>query len=323
MVAFEASADIPSLTGKTILVTGGTSGLGKETLFLLGPHSPSKLIFTGRNIVASENIIAEFQSRFPSVSISFVRCDLASLGSVQKFARQVLASNQQLDLVFAIAGVMAVPAALTEDGYEVHFGVNHMAHALLFKLLMPLLERTAAATPSADVRIISYSSDASRSMAPDCGIDFDTLHTTQDVFYIMGEWRRFAQSKLANAIYARALAHHHPELLAVSIHPGIAMTASVENLPFMSRMLVTSTTYSVAKSPMEVAMNGLWAATSPRADGRGVQGEGRISRLGTVENGTFYRPIGELDTRIGLTQDDDLTTKLWDWTEQELKAWSV
>ena len=296
----------------------GTNGLGRETLFLLGSHSPSRLIFTGRNVASSEKVMADFQARFASVDISFVPIELASLDSVRRGARAIIDANSRLDLLFAVAGIMGAAPGLTSEGFEIHFGVNHLGHALLIRLLLPLLQSSTVS----DGRIVIYSSDAARTLAPSCGIDFSALRTTQDDFWILGSWRRNGQSKLANALYARALAKHYPDILSVSIHPGIAYTNLVESLGFLERLVIYATTQSQKKSPKETAYHGLWAATAPRLDGRGEgQTSERKERLGTVENGRYYRPIGQLDTVVGLTTDDNLRDKLWDWTEKELQPW--
>ncbi|GAM83336.1 hypothetical protein ANO11243_013230 [Dothideomycetidae sp. 11243] len=319
MVVFDPAKDVPSLKGKTILVTGGTNGLGRETLFLLGPHSPSNLIFTGRSTAASDAILSTFRSRFPSVPISFIQCDLASLSSVKSCAQSILSSHRKLDILLAVAGIMGVPPSLTADGYEIHFGTNHLGHALLIRLLLPLM------THSPDARIVLVSSDAARTTAPPDGIHYASLRTSQaDEWWLLPGLRRYGQSKLANALYARALSRHvDGNVCAVSLHPGVSHgTDMVKNLPFAERWLTYLSTSHVQKSPEETAWHGLWAATAPRADGRGeARSDDEKARLGLVEAGVFYRPIGESDTKIGLTQDDDKADELWEWTERELKQW--
>jgi NAD(P)-dependent dehydrogenase (short-subunit alcohol dehydrogenase family) len=119
MATFDPAHDIPDLDGKVILLTGGTAGLGLQTLLTIAAHGPSKLLFTGRNTDAAEKTIAQLKQTAPSVAVKFLRCDHASLASVQQAARTVLAETDRLDTVFCVAGIMALPPGLTEDGYEV------------------------------------------------------------------------------------------------------------------------------------------------------------------------------------------------------------
>lgn len=86
----------------------------------------------------------------PTAKIEFLDLDLASFASVKKAADRILAENERLDLLVNNAGIMGVPPAQSTEGYEIHFGTNHMGHALLTKLLLPLLERTAV-LPGSDV----------------------------------------------------------------------------------------------------------------------------------------------------------------------------
>lgn len=112
---------------------------------------------------------------------------------------------------------MNVPPALTPEGYEVHFAVNHIAHALLIKLLLPTLLRTAE-TPNSDVRIVSLTSQAF-SMHPGGGIVFKDLRTTQGSGLMKS--LRYGQSKLANILYAAELARRYGSTItAVCISPA-------------------------------------------------------------------------------------------------------
>jgi len=119
MASFDPTHDIPDLNGKVILLTGGTAGLGLETLLTVAAHGPSKIFFTGRNTQAAETTIAKLKQTAPNVAVKFLRCDHASLASLQQAARSVLAETERLDIVFCVAGIMALPPGLTEDGYEV------------------------------------------------------------------------------------------------------------------------------------------------------------------------------------------------------------
>ena len=113
---FDPTSEIPSLSGKTILVTGGTAGLGRETILAFAAHEPAQLIFTGRSQASADKLIEEVKERFPRTPIVFESCDLASLAKVQQAAKNILGKINRLDIVMFNAGVMALPPSVTKDG---------------------------------------------------------------------------------------------------------------------------------------------------------------------------------------------------------------
>ena len=114
----------------------------------------------------------------------FLECDQSSLQSVSATAQRFLADFDSLDILFANAGVMALPPGLSKDGYEIQFATNHLAHALLLKYLLPLMARMVAT--GRDVRLVTTTSSAFRGSG---GIVYDTLKTTQESFF--GHFRRY------------------------------------------------------------------------------------------------------------------------------------
>ncbi|KAL1310550.1 hypothetical protein AAFC00_000830 [Neodothiora populina] len=305
-IDFNPEKDIPDLAGKVILITGGTSGVGLETIKCLLQHGPSEIIFTGRNKAAADTIIETHTTSHPNVKLSFLPCDLSSLQSVKSISTNLLSNLDRLDLLLCIAGIMAVPASLSVDGYEVQFATNHLGHALLIKHLLPLLEHTAK-QPHSDVRILLTSSQASNPpMPPPEGIQFDRLHTPQPM--IGGTWRRYGQSKLANVVYARALASRYPRITVASVHPGIAMTGIVRDVGWFNYCFVLATTMGRRRPANELAWNGVWAATGPREE---------------VQSGAYYEPVGQ---RVEFAKGDKrgheaLEEVLWEWTQEELRKW--
>ncbi|KAK7049277.1 hypothetical protein VNI00_005878 [Paramarasmius palmivorus] len=143
--------EIPNLSGKVFFVTGGTAGIGKSTVSLLSKHQAEHIYFSGRNSQNAQAIIDEVNSQFPGVRITFIECDLASLQSVNNAASAFISLSSRLDVLICNAGVMALPSGLTKDGYEIQFGINHLGHALLIKLLLLTLLR------SSDARIVNLS----------------------------------------------------------------------------------------------------------------------------------------------------------------------
>lgn len=186
----------------------------------MAKHHPSHIYILARNPQNSETTVVEVQKLAPNTMATFVPCDLASLASVERAAKAVSTSTSRLDFLFCNAGILGAPPGLTTDGYEIHFGVNHLGHALLVKLLLPTLLATAV-LPS-DVRVVTTSSDGYRFHASD-GVVFKDLRSTQENLNLMGHfggWRRYFQSKLANIVYTAELAKRYPTVKFVAVHPG-------------------------------------------------------------------------------------------------------
>lgn len=206
---------------------------------------------------------------------------------------------------------MAFAPGLTKDGYEIQFGTNHLGHALLIKLLLPLMLRTTE-QPNSDVRIINMSSIGYK-QAPKEGIAFEKLKTDQDGLGGMipgGRWSRYGQSKLANMLYARELAERYPNITTVSVHPGYIKTDLFADVPFMTALPVrVAIPFGAGWTPVEQGpYNQTWAGTTARKN---------------LENGAYYVPIakkGKLETTQ--SRSTPLAKKLWDWTEKELEAFS-
>ncbi|KAK5136671.1 hypothetical protein LTR08_002324 [Meristemomyces frigidus] len=307
---FNPTTDIPSLTGKVILVTGGTAGLGRSSILALAAHEPAHIFFTGRSQASATAVMEEAKSKpeSSSTSITFIPCDLADLSSVQRAAQAILRQAEKLDIAMMNAGVMALPPGQTKDGYEIQFGTNHVGQALLLRLLTPLLLSTAATPTPSDVRVIWTTSQGYR-IHPKDGILFPALKTPQaDISLFAGAIIRYGQSKLANLLYARAYATHHPSITCVSLHPGVSATGLVTSMGWMYRALVYVTCVGKMVSAEECAWNQLWAATAA--------GEAVVS-------GRYYEPVGVETAPGGEGSNDELADRLWEWTEKELEGWQL
>lgn len=303
---FNPKTDIPNLSGKVIFVTGGTAGLGRETILSLASHAPSHIYFSGRSQPSADKLIQELKAKHPTVPLTFIQADLTSLSSLKTAAANFLARETRLDILFANAGIMATPPGLTEDGYEIQFGTNHMGHAALAKLLLPALQR------SDDPRIIWNTSLGYKGAST---IQFDKLkrpNSYPSPVFVMSEWLRYGQSKLANLLYARAFAQRYPDILSVAVHPGVSYTGLVTEMGWFNRMFVYATTPHNHVSGEECAFNQQWAATARKGKGQRE-----------VESGVYYEPVG---VRGGLTKagaDDELAAKLWEWTQKELEEHGI
>ncbi|KAI9150064.1 oxidoreductase, short-chain dehydrogenase reductase family [Paramyrothecium foliicola] len=293
-------ADIPDLTDKVILVTGGTGGIGRTTVLELARHNPGHVYFTGRNAAAAESLIGACaaEASLPASRLTFVPCDHASLESVGAAAARF--AHDRLDVFVANAGVHTSDAATTADGLEVHFGVNHVGNAALLLRLLPVMLRTAAAT--GDARFVSVASFA-YVVAPWGGIQFDSLRTPQ-AGMLHGTWGRYGQSKLANILFARALARRCPQLTSVALHPGIIRTSMVDNMGALSRFWLWAGNNGFITEE-QGSYNTLWAATAPD-----VKQKMEDSRA------AYVWPVGKMANGTPRARDDELADKLWAWTEE-------
>ncbi|OLN83275.1 putative oxidoreductase C736.13-like protein 3 [Colletotrichum chlorophyti] len=305
MIHFDPNRDIPDLSGKVILVTGGNVGLGKETITQLSKHNPAHIYLGARSESKALAAIEDIKKNVPNAApITFLEIDLASFESIKRAAKEFLSKSQSLHLLINNAGIMACPAGVTKEGYEIQFGTNHMGHALLTKLLLPTLLQTAKSGPDKDVRIVSLSSMAENWVPGD-------LYNFKDIKTDMaskGTFARYGASKLANIHHAKALAKRYPELRCIAVHPGRVGT-NITSGPAASwpiiRPLIGIACWLILDSVEEGARNQIWAAVSPEA-----------------ESGVFYWPVGVVGKDSAKATDEDLADKLWEWTEQELNQHS-
>lgn len=281
----------------------GNAGLGKEAALHLAKHNPSQIFIGSRSASKARTAIAEIRASVPGAPLTPIELDLASLASVKEAASKVLATASRLDILMNNAGIMAVPPAVTADGYEIQFGTNHMGHALLTKLLLPLLLKTANSQPGSDVRIVTLSSH-SHVRAPACGIDFARLRAADPESW---PFTKYGVSKLANILHAKQLAKRYPSIKTVAVHPGIVntnLTMILKGSSKLARIISPVVAYFSGVSVEKGVLNQLWGAV-----GAGV------------ESGQYYEPVGVGGKGSPLTEDGGLAEKLWVWTERELEGW--
>lgn len=126
--AFTPEADIPSLAGKVIVITGSNGGLGYESLIHLARQSPAKIYLCARTRAKYDEAMKGITVTISDARhfVEYLELDLASLASVKKAAETFIAGNDRLDILMNNAGIMAQPPSMTNDGFEVQFGTNHM-----------------------------------------------------------------------------------------------------------------------------------------------------------------------------------------------------
>ncbi|KAK3385317.1 hypothetical protein B0H63DRAFT_494386 [Podospora didyma] len=255
VVPFDLATDIPSLVGKVILITGANSGLGKQSSLELAKHNPARIWMAARNPEKGNQAVADVKSQVPDAKVTFLEMDLSSFDSIKKAAKTI------------------------------QMGTNHIGHALLLKLLTPLLEQTATptATPS---RIVSLASAAFKHIGPEM-IQFSALKSLDGVSPVS----RYIQSKTANLLYAQGFAKHNPRVTIVSVDPGEVATQLFLREPGDEQMtyLQTDVAPKMTRPIEEGVKNPLWAAVA-------VEG-----------------------VPSGVMLDEELAGEVWEWTQKELE----
>lgn len=249
------TADMPDQTGRTVIVTGGNSGLGYETAKALA-HAGATVILAVRTTAKGEAAAERVRSSIDGAgSVSVIELDLADLASVESTAKRLLADLDQLDLCINNAGVMATPPSLTSDGIELQFASNHLGHFAFTGRLLPLL----LAAPGS--RVVSVSSLAANSGSL---VDHDpTSLEGYERFAIYGT------TKLANQAFTaelgRRLKAAGADAIAVAAHPGLSHTnlSSGYELPFPIGHVLKGASRVMTQPASIGALPTLRAATDP------------------------------------------------------------
>ena len=249
--------DIPDQHGRTAIVTGANSGLGRIVARELARRG-AKVIVASRDNAKGAEAASAITGAFPSSTVEAARLDLADLSSIRAFADHIRAGNDHIDLLINNAGVMAAPHRRTADGFELQFGTNHLGHFALTGLLLPLLNKTP------DTRVVTVSSNNHKAGQ----MRFDDLQGERRY----SRWGAYAQSKLANLLFAfeldRRLRAGGSRLISVAAHPGYSATnLQLSGPPPLERFFMRLSNRLVAQSAEMGALPLLYAATVPDLPG--------------------------------------------------------
>ncbi|MBK6657269.1 MAG: SDR family oxidoreductase [Proteobacteria bacterium] len=269
------------LSDKTIVITGANSGIGLETSRELA-RGGATVVMACRDLTRAKAARADIANSVPGAKLALVPLDLASLASVRACADTLVAQWPRIDVLINNAGLFPFKRQLTEDGFEMQFGVNHLAHFLLTKNLMPAL--LAAGRP----RVVNVAS-----MMHHLGkIDFDSFRGERPY----GALKAYAQSKLCNVLFARELARRHggDGLLSWSLHPGPVGTN------IMGRGLVNRTLYRLIGAYMSARRGARTSVHLASADGI------------EATNGAYYDEFLKVKPGSRLSQDATLAARLWE-----------
>ncbi len=258
------------LTGQTCVITGASSGLGRESARALA-STGARLILAARNLRALEETRDSIVTENRACEIVLVEIDLTSLASVRKAAAVIVDQAPSVHILMNNAGVMFTPFGRTDDGFEMQFGTNHLGHFELTRLLLPALAAADGA------RVVNLSSDGHFICDVDCD-DANWQRRPYDKFLAYGA------SKTANIQHAVELDSRFSAdgIRAFAVHPGVVATNLARHMTdhdFAALGKITPThspssgrrgevLTSVVK-PEQGAATQVWAATSPELDRRG------------------------------------------------------
>lgn len=287
--------------GKTVLITGANSGLGRATaaeLLRLG----ARVIMGCRDLERAEEAAGQLRRELrqaggpepgPSSGgageLVVKHLDLASLRSVRAFCQEMLQEEPQLDVLINNAGIFQCPYMKTEDGFEMQFGVNHLGHFLLTNLLLGLLKSSA---PS---RIVVVSSKLYKYG----DINFEDLNSEQSY----NKSFCYSRSKLANILFTRELARRleGTNVTVNVLHPGIVRTNLGRHIhiPLLVKPLFNLVSWAFFKTPLEGAQTSIYLASSPEVEG---------------VSGKYFGDCKE-EELLPKAMDESVARKLWDISE--------
>ncbi len=196
-----------NLTGKRVLVTGVSAGLGVETARALAAHG-AQVIGSARDLSKAQTATEPVRAQAAGGgSLQLVELDLASLDSVRRCADGLLAAGKRFDVIIANAGVMACPKGTTVDGFETQFGTNHLGHFVLVNRIASLLK--------AGSRLVNLSSAGHRY----ADVDLEDPNFEHSPY---AEFTAYGRSKTANVLFAVEFDRRHKSsgVRATAVHPG-------------------------------------------------------------------------------------------------------
>lgn len=270
-----------SMAGKTVLITGANSGIGLVTATALAGMG-ARVVLACRRAEAAKQAMVEIRQRYPDARLETVSLDLASLQRVRHAAAEVRERFQRIDVLINNAGLACMQRELTEDGFEKTFATNHLGPFLFTHLLQSVI------TPGTG-RIINVASEAHRMGR----MHWDDLQL-ENGFWVM---KAYAQSKLANILFTRALARRMAEagITVNALHPGAVSTHIWPERTWYERAFSRVLKLFLI-SPEKGARTTIWLAS-------GVEG-------GRSQGGYFERCKPRTPSARGRNDDD--AERLWE-----------
>jgi retinol dehydrogenase 12 len=245
---------IGDITGKTVLVTGASSGIGLSACEALAERG-ARLIMVGRSAEKTEAAAAQVRAKAADATVEVELCDLARLDDMRALGRRLRERLDHLDVLLNNAGAMHTTRKETADGFEMTYGVNHLGYFLPTLALLPLLQAAPAA------RIVNVASDAHRAGK----VVLDDLQMDRRGY---SSWTAYGTSKLLNILFTRELSRRldGSAITANSLHPGVVKTGFAHNdSGWMSTIWGLFSVFQI--SPDSGASTSVFLCTDPSVDG--------------------------------------------------------
>lgn len=262
--------EVGSLSGKVIIVTGGNSGLGFESVRYFASKG-ARVVMASRSVERAEKAKELILEACGSCDIHIVKLDLASLNSVNTFVNDVREHYDHIDILLNNAGVMTIPYGLTEDGFEKQFGINHLGHFALTAQLFDLLKK------GKNPRIVNISSQAHRIGT----MDFHNLMFEQGVY---SEARAYGRSKLANLLFTYELDRRMKKaklpIKVLAAHPGSSRTNLARHIENRKSWKLFNWLFKLtSQSAFKGALPGIRACLDPDAQSGEYYGPSGVMQL--------------------------------------------
>ncbi|MBM4382051.1 MAG: SDR family oxidoreductase [Deltaproteobacteria bacterium] len=276
-----------SLAGKTAVITGATSGIGRATAVELARRG-ARLLLVGRNETRAKETLDAIRAAAPKCDAEVIRGDFAAQAEVRRVGEELAKRVDALDLLINNHGVTLMKRETTPDGFEATFAINHLGYFHLTGILLPKLRATKGA------RIVSVASEAHKFGA----LDLADLHSEKKY----AAMRVYGKSKSANIHFTRELARRYgsADLTINCVHPGGVSTNLGAGQGGAAMKALHKLIMLFMKTPEEGAETSLYAATSPDAAGR---------------SGAYYSDC-KLKEPAPHCRDDATAKRLWDVSER-------
>jgi NAD(P)-dependent dehydrogenase (short-subunit alcohol dehydrogenase family) len=270
---------------KTTVITGATSGIGKETALALAKKDHAIYLLV-RSIDKGEQLRQEIIGKTGNQSIFVIKCDLADLQSVNDAADELKAKLFNINILINNAGGIFAHREISKDGFEMTFATNHLGHFALTMHLLPLLEKGHA-------RIINVSSEAYKRGKP----DFDNLRGEK----AYSSFKAYCTAKLFNIYFTQSLAEKYANkgVTAYALHPGLVKTGFGADLSgFGKFMMLLSRPFMITAE--EGARTSVYLATEPKQESK---------------SGNYFKKCKVVKT-WDISDDFSSRNKLWNISEQ-------
>ncbi|KAM0791825.1 hypothetical protein ACM66B_004084 [Microbotryomycetes sp. NB124-2] len=340
ITAHFAPADVPSLTGRTFVVTGGSDGIGLSISRTLHSHG-AKLIVVSRDKQTADKAIAYVKSgnladapeayaagfgahkdssgdgevkAEADSSVKWHQMDFEDLTNVANESKTLVSSLDRLDGLYLIAGIGVNEFKLTKDGFDTHLTTNCLAHHVLVSHLLPVMVKTARDHSDASPRIVTMSSELHRATfgGPNPTFGGDKFRSINEFKKAAGPTSEYARSKLGNILFTRALVQRHlpgTNVLAYATHPGAVATGQQsqfkEAYGETAGKVMAAVTRPFMRRPDQGAQSALWAGLS--------------DEVNKYDNGTYFSEADEDGKETSEANDPELIDNFYVSSEEVIK----